>query len=326
MASSVYLTNPFGGGGGTPGGSDTQIQYNNAGAFGGVTGFTWNGSALAVPGPATLTSAVGSSALTITGGTQTASFPALSLTQTWNNGAVTFTGVLVDVTNTASASASTLLDLQVASAPKWQVTTDGSVVSAINAKWSNRNGATLYPNTYILLAGHSNTIQLFTDSTSATTSRLVMTSSTTQLSGTVEVRGSTTAQTFRVYETYTDASNYERGSIAAASDALTIAYESAGTGTANGSIVLTPKGTGIVSSAASVRAHSGTAIPAGGTAGAGLLVSSTSNYGVFFGSGAPSLSAAQGSLYLRSDGSSTSTRAYINTDGGATWTAITTAA
>lgn len=30
------------GGGGTPGGSDTQIQFNNAGAFGGSSGLTWN--------------------------------------------------------------------------------------------------------------------------------------------------------------------------------------------------------------------------------------------------------------------------------------------
>lgn len=47
---------------------------------------------------------------------------------------------------------------------------------------------------------------------------------------------------------------------------------------------------------------------------------------VFFGKGVPSLTAIQGSLYLRTDGSSTSTRAYINTDGGTTWTSITTAA
>ena len=44
------------------------------------------------------------------------------------------------------------------------------------------------------------------------------------------------------------------------------------------------------------------------------------------GSGAPTLTAPKGSLYLRTDGSTTSTRAYINTDAGTTWTAITTAA
>lgn len=93
-------------------------------------------------------------------------------------------------------------------------------------------------------------------------------------------------------------------------------------GTSAGSLAIAPA----VVAASSITAHQGTAIPAGGTAGAGLMVSSTSNFGVFFGSGVPSLSAAKGSLYLRSDGSSTSTRAYINTDGSTTWTAITTAA
>lgn len=69
-----------------------------------------------------------------------------------------------------------------------------------------------------------------------------------------------------------------------------------------------------------------TAIPAGGTAGAGVMLSSTANFGMFFGSGAPTLSAAKGSIYLRSNGSSTTNRCYINTDGGTTWTALTTAA
>lgn len=32
------------GGGGSAGGSDTQVQYNNAGVFGGITGFTTNGA------------------------------------------------------------------------------------------------------------------------------------------------------------------------------------------------------------------------------------------------------------------------------------------
>ena len=47
---------------------------------------------------------------------------------------------------------------------------------------------------------------------------------------------------------------------------------------------------------------------------------------IFAGAGAPTFSATKGSLYLRTDGSSTSTRAYINTDGATTWTSVTTAA
>lgn len=68
----------------------------------------------------------------------------------------------------------------------------------------------------------------------------------------------------------------------------------------------------------------GTAIPAGGSAQACISATATANFGVCFGAGAPTLSAAKGSLYLRSDGSSTSTRAYVNTDGGTTWTNLVT--
>jgi hypothetical protein len=69
---------------------------------------------------------------------------------------------------------------------------------------------------------------------------------------------------------------------------------------------------------------SGTAIPAGGVQAIG--VSSTATMGVYFGSGAPTVSAAKGSLYLRSDGSTTNDRMYVNTNGTTTWTAVTTAA
>lgn len=43
------------------------------------------------------------------------------------------------------------------------------------------------------------------------------------------------------------------------------------------------------------------------------------------GTGAPALIAKKGTIYIRSDGSSTSTRLYINTLGTNVWTAITTA-
>jgi hypothetical protein len=77
---------------------------------------------------------------------------------------------------------------------------------------------------------------------------------------------------------------------------------------------------------ANVKVNQLSAIPAGGSQTQALNFSSTANFGIFYGSGAPTLSAAQGSLYLRSDGSSTSTRMYVNTNGSTTWTAVTTAA
>jgi hypothetical protein len=82
----------------------------------------------------------------------------------------------------------------------------------------------------------------------------------------------------------------------------------------------------LISAVGNAMILSGTAMPAGGTAGAGYKLSSTNNFGIFFGSGAPTLSAAQGSLYLRSDGSTTNNRMYVNTNGATTWTAVITAA
>jgi hypothetical protein len=75
-----------------------------------------------------------------------------------------------------------------------------------------------------------------------------------------------------------------------------------------------------------VKAAATQAIPAGGSAGIGYNFSTTANFGIFFGSGAPTLSAAKGSLYLRSDGTTTNDRMYVNTNGSTTWTAVITAA
>jgi hypothetical protein len=47
--------------------------------------------------------------------------------------------------------------------------------------------------------------------------------------------------------------------------------------------------------------------------------------GIFVGTGVPGISAPQGSLFMRVDGSSTSTRLYVNTNGTTGWTNVTTA-
>lgn len=61
----------------------------------------------------TITPSSAATCLTLTGGTVTTSNPLISATQTWNAGGVTFTGLLLNITNTASAAASMLMDLQV---------------------------------------------------------------------------------------------------------------------------------------------------------------------------------------------------------------------
>jgi len=68
-----------------------------------------------------------------------------------------------------------------------------------------------------------------------------------------------------------------------------------------------------------------TAPPAAGAATSGILVSSTAALGIYWGSGAPTFSAAQGSLYIRTDGASISTRLHVNTNGTTGWTNFTSA-
>lgn len=79
-----------------------------------------------------------------------------------------------------------------------------------------------------------------------------------------------------------------------------------------------------VSVTSTVTADSDTAPVAGGASA--FLATSTAGLGIYVGSGAPTVSAAQGSLYIRTDGSSTSTRLYVNTNGTTGWTNVTTAA
>jgi fibronectin-binding autotransporter adhesin len=112
------------------GGSTTQLQYNNAGALGGTAGLTWDGTNDALT-LATIANPA-SSALTITGGalTGTTSYPALNITQMWNNAGGNFTGILENVTNMTSVGTSRLIDLQVGGTTKFNVDESGNATAA----------------------------------------------------------------------------------------------------------------------------------------------------------------------------------------------------
>lgn len=79
----------------------------------------------------TVTGAVDKSGDTMTGtltstlGTVTADTPNWTGTVTWNSGAVTFTGIKYNVTNTASNAASTLVDIQLAGVSQFRIYASG---------------------------------------------------------------------------------------------------------------------------------------------------------------------------------------------------------
>ena len=68
-----------------------------------------------------------SAPLTGTGATITTSTPLIDTSQTWNAGGVTFTGWNLNVTDTASAAGSLLMDLQVGGASRFKVSKEGNL-------------------------------------------------------------------------------------------------------------------------------------------------------------------------------------------------------
>jgi hypothetical protein len=111
--------------GGTPGGSDTQVQFNDGGVFGGDAGLTFNKTAKTI---------------TLGGGTVTTSSPVIDAAQTWNDGAVAFTGLKFNATDTASAAASLLMDLQVGGVKQFYVLKTGDVKIGTHATIFSQSG------------------------------------------------------------------------------------------------------------------------------------------------------------------------------------------
>ena len=95
------------------------------------------------------------------------------------------------------------------------------------------------------------------------------------------------------------------------------------TGTFGAATSVTSLAATTISATGNITADSATGLVAGG-ASAFIATNVAAGMGMYIGSGAPTIAAAKGSIYLRSDGSSTSTRLYVS-DGSTTWIAVTTA-
>lgn len=216
---------------------------------GGVTAFnvTRTGG-VAFPGNLSMNGTAGAQA-TLASGTVTASAPPLTVTQTWNNAGVTFSGALVNITNTASAATSNLLDLQVGGTSVFNVNRAGEIWGSNTANRIIGNTGSSSPQIAfatsgtvtlrssangVVLIGNTNAILVF----NATTTTL-----TRPAAGQLELVGATQAQTYRVYRTYTDTSNYERQALQSGAGYFEWAAETAGTGTDDIDLRLTPSTT-----------------------------------------------------------------------------------
>lgn len=102
-----------------------------------------------------------------------------------------------------------------------------------------------------------------------------------------------------------------------------------GTGTTEVPININPitaTSAGVVQSTGMFVAKAATAIQAGAANQAFIKASSTANFGVFYGTGDPSFSAAKSSLYVKTNATTTTTRLWVNTDGSTGWANFTASA
>jgi hypothetical protein len=178
---------------------------------------------------------------TYNAGTLTTDVKVLDLSVTWNNAGVTFTGLKFNVTDTASANSSKFFLFETADATKFQLWAEkaGSsdywlVMKGANVAIKLRSGAETSDRFSLELGGmrfvSTSSISWASSSSSQSTGRDLYIYR--DAAATLAQRNSTNAQTFNLYNTYTDASNYERLAISWGSNIVSIKPENAGTGSA----------------------------------------------------------------------------------------------
>jgi hypothetical protein len=101
-----------------------------------------------------------------------------------------------------------------------------------------------------------------------------------------------------------------------------IAFVTGSFGSFTAQMLITAGAPGNVKTAGPLTSANTVAPTAGGAAACGVLASSTASLGIFFGTGAPTFAAAQGSIYSNTTGAA-GARLYVNTNGGTTWVAAT---
>jgi hypothetical protein len=167
-------------------------------------------------------------------GAVVADTPLLNFAQTWNNAAVAFTALKLNVTDTASA-ASLLMDLQVGGGTKFKVDKNGGIFmpagNAITAL--NAGNLIISPSSGWPLQIASGGGLLLASSAAIRWSVFPETQLVSITTGVLEQRNSTNSQAFRLYNTFTDASNFERLALYYSSGSYRIEVQAAGTGVSN---------------------------------------------------------------------------------------------
>jgi len=163
----------------------------------------------------------------------------------WTDPLVTYTGLKVNVTDTASTAGSSILDLQSGGTSKFRFDKNGTINLPGGASYSGST-ITLFSGTVETRPTGGNGYKLsYNGCAFGVLTPIFIGPSTPNINFslgaglysdsqnyTIAQRNGTNAQTYRLYNTYTDASNYERGYLQWNSNVLELGTEGLGTGTA----------------------------------------------------------------------------------------------
>jgi hypothetical protein len=160
------------------------------------------------------------------------------LVDTWNDAATTFTAIKMNVTDTASAAASNLLDLQVGGVSIFRVGKNGRIdFSGTNAAINATGGRLDFRAASVTQAFvRANELGMVFNSalswTSGSNPSLAADLSIFRdAADTLAQRRGANAQAFNLYNTFTNATNYERARMGWAGNAFQIRPEADGAGT-----------------------------------------------------------------------------------------------
>ena len=166
----------------------------------------------------------------------------LDVVKTWNNGATVFTGLKLDVVDLDSDDESAVINMLVGGSSKFRVSKTGQITAIAGGTtwlfqsdvgtWSvSTAGVAGTPRASIKSAGFQSPGDgyfAFSNGTNGNGTLDVLLYR--DASNTLAQRNLTAAQTTRIYGTFTDASNYERGCLQADSNGFTLGHEALGTG------------------------------------------------------------------------------------------------
>jgi hypothetical protein len=253
-------------------GSSGQVAYNNAGAYSGLSTVTTDGTDVTLTGRfiGSLNGALSATGIAgvpvaatgtwITGGTATTTKPQVLIEPTGATSTAWSTSGTGLGVNAASGFAGNLLDLQVNGTSRFYANNEGSIgFCSLYAIFGNSNQIsfrTYAQNSTVVffdlsisggpsLRNAVNSYVGWCDNNNPGTGTLDLTL-LRDAANTLAQRRTTNAQTFRIYGTYTNASNYVRASLSSTSTAVTLAAETAGTGADDIPLNLTAAGTGTV--------------------------------------------------------------------------------